>query len=243
MSFRIDQPDDYDVVAPSDWRLLSDVGELAARLGSPMTHDRRGQVMFLDDLESGIVRYGEIDGGTNGQIVWSEDSARSYGHSLKVIASTDGARMAGIGWGLGVTPSRRVGVQCMAAFPGEPGVFEMGMYLQSWAGGAQAALRVDGGSYRLRCYDAVGGWVDVGDGLRLAAGCHVWHHLKLAADFERGRYLYLLVDGEEYDVSVYSVGDVPETGGLWFYFYIVHYATNAYNTVCYIDDIIVTGAE
>jgi len=45
---------------------LTDIGELAARLGSIVTHDRRGNVICLDDFESPVLSWSEYSllGGT-----------------------------------------------------------------------------------------------------------------------------------------------------------------------------------
>jgi len=52
-----DAPDWYKYLPGSDRYILEDMGELAARLRSPITYDRRGEVLYFDMMEHGLAPY------------------------------------------------------------------------------------------------------------------------------------------------------------------------------------------
>jgi len=73
---------------------LTDMGELAARLGSINTYDRRGDVIFLDSFESGLTAWSPSSACTGSDLVQSAKHARSGGFSAKFVCGSDGTRQA-----------------------------------------------------------------------------------------------------------------------------------------------------
>ena len=61
----------------------TDVNELAVRLGSPNSFDRRGNVLFIDDFEGGINKW-LSGGGLGGYINWAHGLARRGGFSCQL---------------------------------------------------------------------------------------------------------------------------------------------------------------
>lgn len=68
---------------------LTDLGELAARLGSPITFDRRGDVIFWDDFECGAGKWVLGSSGAGGAAALSTERARSGESSIKLTAGSD----------------------------------------------------------------------------------------------------------------------------------------------------------
>ncbi|GAG01299.1 unnamed protein product, partial [marine sediment metagenome] len=66
---RYDMPDDYKWLPGSTRFPLSDIGELAVRLGSLCSYDRRGEVIFIDDFGHGVNGYVLSHVGTGGKIL------------------------------------------------------------------------------------------------------------------------------------------------------------------------------
>ncbi len=65
------------------YALPLDLGELAARLGSILTHDRRGDVLWMESFEDGLGRIEPLGGGAGVAAVLSTHRARSGGYSAK----------------------------------------------------------------------------------------------------------------------------------------------------------------
>ncbi|GAI56753.1 unnamed protein product, partial [marine sediment metagenome] len=60
---------------------LADMGELAVRLGSIVTHDRRGDVIWMDNFDSGIAKWYQFASDDDGLVEWSAERSRSGGFS------------------------------------------------------------------------------------------------------------------------------------------------------------------
>jgi len=76
---------DYGVTAGSLTRYqMLDLGELAARLGSPDTHDRRGDVVWWDDAECGLAKWTNTPVGVNASFGLDTTRARNGRNSYKL---------------------------------------------------------------------------------------------------------------------------------------------------------------
>jgi|GEM_PF-3549748 len=76
---------DYGVAAPSEITFsLQDLAELAARLKSIDTFDRRGRLVWLDDFEDGLVKWNTATQGTGAAVAATQDTARNGGYSCKL---------------------------------------------------------------------------------------------------------------------------------------------------------------
>ncbi len=83
-------PDAGNVVKGHDLYALQDMAELAVRLGSPMSYDRYGSVLLLEDFERGLNAWSKTILGVGGSISLTSD--RVYGGELACyLDSGDGA--------------------------------------------------------------------------------------------------------------------------------------------------------
>jgi len=80
------QPQPTGQVAVGPVYTSTDVGELAARLKSIDTFDRRGNIIFLDSFEDGILKW-EPTGGAGGGIAWEGNHALHGGFCLKLYTN------------------------------------------------------------------------------------------------------------------------------------------------------------
>lgn len=79
---------DYGPASPvSTVYSVQDMAELAARLGSIVTFDRRGNVVFMDDFAGGLAKLGDTDiGGAQGVIDISNAHAYHGAFSCRIVA-------------------------------------------------------------------------------------------------------------------------------------------------------------
>ncbi len=88
-----------------DWRrgqgslitfLVTDLGELAARLGSIDTYDKRGDVLWMETFEAGLGHWELSPAGTGSRIGTSAQFARNGTHSCFIIPGSDAGLLATI---------------------------------------------------------------------------------------------------------------------------------------------------
>jgi hypothetical protein len=72
------------------------LAEHAVRLGSPVSFDRRGDVIWFDDFEQGLGKWSEAGLGTGYSITPSVSYARSGGLSAHLVAGSTSSRYASI---------------------------------------------------------------------------------------------------------------------------------------------------
>jgi len=237
------QPD-FGQYAPTETIVgLSDMGELAARLKSISTFDRRGNVIFLDDFEDGIVKWGKYSAAGGGSVEWDATRARNGGFCAKLSTggSTDDDASA----------FRNLPYPKLSKIGGEVSV-SLGVYLKTilWM------LRLDSGTSILEakvrwtkatktwaCDASGAGWTDLAPITTLETSVVLFHTFKLVCDFPNQRYDKLVVNNTIFDLSALvipsiSPGDAPYLRPR------LEITTPSNNAgVVYFDDIIITQNE
>lgn len=222
---------------------VDDLGELAARLGSPVTFDRRGNVVYIDQMQWGIESWVQTNISGTGAIAWSADRYLSHGKSLS-IAPTNG------------TVSQIEAARYYPTLrPGQVGV-ELAL---SWGDLADqttlilipAASEFPRRSYSLRLSGAGvlqyqangGGWVNLASNSDLVvAAAGRWHFVKLVVDTTNHKWVRLIYDNTEYDLSsiVAAEGVFSTVGPL---IAIRSLSEAPSNGIVYVDNVIFTQNE
>lgn len=83
-----DMPDDYDWLPGSARFPLSDMGELAVRLGSLVSYDRRGEVVFADGFDLGLSPYAASTSGVGAKILIGSIYAGPSGYNCRMTPGT-----------------------------------------------------------------------------------------------------------------------------------------------------------
>lgn len=184
---------------------LTDMGELAARLGSIITYDRRGDVVWFDDFESDISQW-EITGAEAGYAaVQSAERCRMGGFSCKMTTPAIGGTYVGIRKYLPLPVISKIGAEISFSMTSD--IQQYRMELQFFNGTSYWTARVtynrvneiltvlDGSTYRT-----------IASGLSPYIKAQLFNILKVVVDpLNTGNYVRIIFLDEEYDVSAYSL--------------------------------------
>ena len=225
---------------------LSDLGELAARLGSPVTFDRRGNVIWYDSFEGGMSKSGAW-GGVGGSFEITNARARTGECSVHI--TTGLANYGEVVTWCTFSALTNFGGEASFIFPewGEEHYQLMftiydGTYLYyphvRW-NTRDAAVSPN----TLFYYTDTGVWAPFGQlVLPYLANEYLFNTVKLVVDTTNNRYIRFIANGMEYDLSAYTLRGWPAVNPphieLIFRIYSPGWAVHTY-----VDDLIITQNE
>ena len=222
---------------------LSDMGELAARLGSIDTFDRRGDITFLEDFESSLVKWDIIPFGVGAGAHISSEACRFGSLSAKLTTGNVIDDYIQIHHFSPYPVKSAIGAE--SSFTVNANLARIVLYLRVYDGTNlnESAFRYTPATGVLEYQDFTTGWTQLAAGVVLEALDHYFHLFKLVVDFSTGYYKRLIVNETEYDMSTLKYKIAADAGKpkLAAQFFIAT-AVNS-NQSIYVDDFILTQNE
>lgn len=222
---------------------VSDLGEAAARLQSIDTLVRTGNVIWLDDFESNLNRWGLSVDGTGSSLVNSILTARSGSASVRFNAVAGAGNFAQIWHGFAVPFASRIGVEFSFAFIS---LFRLDLQVSQTVSGVQTNffIRYDHPA-RTLAYSSDGGatFTPIVSGFKLFDSAVMWHTLKLVTDEQTGRFVRLYVDHVTYDLANIAGNSFAVILADHVIVRITVRADAALESLAYVDDFIFTINE
>ena len=194
---------DYGVGAPlATVHSLSDMAELAARLGSPVTFDRRGKVLWLDDFEGGVEKWTAGSNPAGGSLEWSSESSKTGRFCAKLTLPAMIGGQAYMTCHLAYSPTATLGMEASFALPSEDvsslqlTMLVTGPTLTRWA-----ALRYSVPVRKLYYADQGGAYQELEPAVRLGTGANFFHTMKLVMDLDEQQYVRCVLDNHEWSMA------------------------------------------
>lgn len=223
---------------------LADIGELAARLGSIATFDRRGDIVWFDDFEGDVDKWYQDLEGTDAAIVVSPDAARNGSFSAKLTTGDEIDDFAMVLHYLPYPVTSRVGFEI--SFTTEDNLSELIFSQRLYDGDYEhyARLRYLPATDVLQYLDSGAVWRDLATSLDLYDATYIFHTIKLVIDLDTHKYIRAILDDVEYDMSALNYRHTadPDTTPHWEQ--IADMITGVNDNVSnYVDDAVVTQNE
>lgn len=230
-------------IIPGPIYTLADMGELAARLGSIDTFDRRGNVIWFDDFESGIEKWTHESAAGGEDLVWSSLHARNGGFSAKLTTGAhtgdDALMMASLAYprlskiGFEISFLRDSYLREIIIRMGVETGTEIIIATATWV----AATKV------CSCIDKDGVTHDLTPTITFGLDYPILNTIKLVADFINKEYVRLIVNSIEFNLSgitlpVIPVGPSPKLHG-----YLKIFTVSDDVCTLYVNDAIFTQNE
>lgn len=219
MSPANDMPDDYPWLPGSTRSPLADLGELAVRLGSFNTYDRRGEVVWADRFDYGLALW-RVDGaGTGNNVLVTSEKANVGSYALKLLAGTTGAMDAAIIRHFQVFTNPRFGVEFSILPLTTFDTLEINIWTMKAARQWNAVLTIDQGAGKVYISNEPGFLIPIATWYPHTVLHDHYSYFKLIGDFDAQKYVRLLYNDVEYDLSAYTLietapGETPEYTGV-----------------------------
>lgn len=239
---------DYTTQQPGTQRVgplstLADMAELAARLNSIVSFDRRGNVIFADDFENNLKKWeSSISPFSAGRLSLSTDRARSGSLSCKQITGVDASDYAGIIRRMSYPYQSRIGLEASCSLGTGNSYFYLSFTQYDGANNKTGMVRYNEVDDKLEYWTSAGAWAELKTGLRLSVGS-VFHTFKLVIEPSTNLYLRLLVNNNEYDMSALALDVNADTTAARLDAELRSVAGVAAAQTNYVDDAIITVAE
>lgn len=178
-----------------------DLGELAVRLGSPVTFDRRGDVIFLDEFENGLGHCQTLTSGAGGAVEMTTDETRYGGYAAKLIGGSDSSRWALLHYILPKPIFSGIGLETHFRVGDDVEYVSLRILVYDGTYYHEGEIRHDQANNRWEYLKADGTYVVFQTGAIIPSAAHLFHPAKLVVDLENDEYIRALVTGEEEDLS------------------------------------------
>ncbi len=173
---------------------LVDYGELAARLGSIVTFNREGNIVFWDDFEKTPLKWDEIATGGTGSVNYSSETALSGGQCVKAVTGGTIYSKAGIGRRFLETSIGQMGMEFAFAFESLDNTIYMVLTHDDGSSRKSLTVRLVCSSDILEVSIPGMGYITVLTDLGLYPDKHLFHHLKIAVNIETEKCVRVVFD-------------------------------------------------
>ncbi len=188
-----DLPDFYRIRSRGPLYPLTDLAELAARLGSIVTFDRRGDVVWFDDFESGLSAWQKSESGAGSGVDWDGNVSRSGGFSAKYTLDSSAANVA-LFRIFPVPVLGKIGMEISFTINSNLSWFQFLSSYYDSANVAQFGIRYNNALGQLEYLNSSGSWIEIPDLNIRAPYVSKWNFntLKMVFDLEKTIYTRIL---------------------------------------------------
>ena len=218
------------------------IGELAARLGSPVSWERRGQVAQIVTFANGfghMSRGASIGGGVS---ALCPTVFQSDGYSCELTTGTGGTQSAIITTSGDYSPADRVGFEVAFSLTTQPATIYFMLTVWDGTNVNHAYARINEATNKVQVKNSALVYVDAGDFVPVPL-LGLFYSVRLVVDLATKRYVRLLVTGTEYDLSDIACWSGADASGPAFSFSVWPVHDAAVNTTMYLDRMIITTNE
>jgi hypothetical protein len=236
--------EDYGVAAPiKTIYTLQDVAELAARLGSIDTFDRRGNVLFMETFQGSLAKLQTGTSGSNGSISISNQRARFGDFSCKMVTGDATNNKAFIIAYLPYMILSKVGFEvswCPQLWIRD---IELRLYFYTGATYKEFSVRWHAATDEWQYYDSNGDWIALSPTHLLARDVYTFNFTKLVVNLDTQEYVRLICNNLSWDLSGISPwGDVSSDAPIILCETTI-YTRDDYSCTVYLGSMIVTQNE
>lgn len=236
------QPD-FGLYAPTETIAgLSDLGELAARLGSIVTFDRRGNVIWMDDFESGIEAWETYISGA-GEVLWVPTYHRNGGFCLKMSTAPITDYVCDIFTQIAYPILGKFGFESSFTRDSQLSSFRIVVSFYNGTNLISASIRWTAATKTWAYLGADNVYYDLSPTIDFVSAVTVFNTVKLVCDFANNKYVRLIANNTTYDLANLGMYIQSDTTGPHLELRIRITTNTDMASTAYIDDVIETQNE
>jgi hypothetical protein len=235
-----------------DWGLTSglattyrwaDLDELAVRLGSPVSVDRRGDVVFFDDFEHGLDKWSSGSSGAGAAHYLNTGGARSGYFSVRLIAGSDADRLCSLQAPRPIASLSPTGFEYSFSWDG--GSEYIGNFIVFYTGSELLGFnaRYNALLHTVEVKDSLLGYQPLGTSVFPYTDPLVFHPFKLVVDPITRHFVRVILGASQYDASAFSGEVTPDPTAPNVVLFAIHQGRAGFNDQILVDDVILTQNE
>lgn len=222
---------------------LFDQAELAARLGSYLTYDRRGSVIWQYGFDHGVGDVGPGHGGTDSSVAIITDQWEIPPFSCYLVSGNAPDDYASIERRVAVPQPPRVGFQLSLRCYTSTQYVNMWVIHQTGTIRYRAAVRINLVDNLLELFAAPEVFYSLLDPLPgLNQGLY-YAHVKLVCNLDTHVCERVVLDDREFDVTAYAMAGVADTTAPNLWCQVYNYTLSTTQSRVSADNMIITAAE
>ena len=236
-------PDWSGKILQSTFAIAEDLAELAARLGSLSTWDRRGKVLWGDDFNRGKEAWNTYAYGTGASVAVSTSYPKLPPFCCKLTGGTTATGVVGIRNYFGLIAVGKLGLECSVAFLTAFDYFRLLLEVYDGANWHGSGLQISDTDDTLSYRDENGIYQELASLADLVATTGRYHSLKLVVDFTNDLGVRAKLNGTGYDLSSYALPSVADVTEPYLEAHLFLKPRSGQNDVCHVDGVILTQDE
>ena len=222
---------------------VTDLGEISARLGAGSTWERRGAVVWQDWFEHGLQPWWYYAGGSGSGVYAKLGKAYRGDLSAHLIAGSDADQIADIRTTLPVVAYAKMGFEVILAPISNWEYWWLTVSIYNGTRQYASMLRYYASDNSLCIYTTGGAEIVLATGLKALFAEDIWHYCKLVVDFDTHKYVRVIYEDTQYDVSDYDLWDIAATATLRSTFYVGVNGNAGVNGTIKVGQVVLTRNE
>lgn len=222
---------------------LTDLAELAVRLGAPVIFDRRGDVIFWDSFENGLGSWNIVLVGAGGAVDLSLATRRTGWFSVRLHTDAVADDQVRLQRSVPIISLSRLGLEASFFLDADTQLFVCSFYVYDGVDVLTGQVRYNLPLERLSYLNAAGALVTLEDGLVVNIGTVAWNTVKLVVDGSAEEYVRVLFNNRSYDLAGVACQKAADASAPHLGFEVIAKTNVAASIDCYVDDLIATENE
>jgi len=220
-----------------------DSGELAARLGSINTFDRRGDTIWMEDFNSPVLTWSQSEIGAGSAVVLTADEKFRGSQSVSLTAGPAARRYGMIKHGINPLRIGKLGLEISVRPSPFDSYIQISIDIDDAINHYVSILRYDTTDGTIDIWDGDPDWTSVPGAHRISPLFHSFSPFKFVIDTSTGKYVRAMLGRTQWDLSSYSMQSTALGPYQTCLIVIYNEAQGAAAATAYVDGVIVTQNE